>query len=59
MVQNIQKTGLMMFFDHFGAIYGPLNGLKKVNKGLQMGGMYDSMSKLKNKPLTKLLGPFS
>jgi hypothetical protein len=36
-----------------------LNGPKKVIKGPQVGGTYDPMSKLKNKPLTKLLGPFS
>jgi hypothetical protein len=26
-------------------------------KGLQLGGMYSSMSKLRNRPLTKSLGP--
>jgi hypothetical protein len=41
----------------FGAILVPLNGFKKVLKGLLVGGTYGSMSKLKNQPRTKLLGP--
>jgi hypothetical protein len=38
-------------------ISAPPNGPKKVDKGSQVGGMYVSMSKLENKPLTKSLGP--
>jgi hypothetical protein len=59
MVQNNQKTGFYAVF--FGAIWGFLgtpDGLKKVDKGPQVGGIYGPMSKLKNKPLTKSLGPF-
>jgi hypothetical protein len=33
-------------------------GPKKVLKGSQVGGTYGPMSKLKNKPLSELLGPF-
>jgi hypothetical protein len=49
---------LCCFFLHFGAIWAPLNGPKKVPKNPQVGGGYGPMSKLKNKPLAKLLGPF-
>jgi hypothetical protein len=45
-------------FSFFGAIWAPPNQPKKVPKGLQVGGMYGRMSKLKNKPLTKALGTF-
>jgi hypothetical protein len=38
-------------FYHFGAIWAPPNGPKKERKGPQVGGMYDPMSKHKNKPL--------
>jgi hypothetical protein len=49
----------MLFFYYFGAIWVPQmdpNGPKRVLKGLQVGETYGEMSKLKNKPLTKLLG---
>jgi hypothetical protein len=59
MVQNNQKTGFMMFLVILGPFRHPQMDLKKVDKGLQMGGMYGPMSKLRNKPLTKSLGPFS
>jgi hypothetical protein len=39
-------------------ISAPPNGSKKVHKGSEVGGMYVSISKLENKPLTKSLGPF-
>jgi hypothetical protein len=42
-------------FHHFGA---PPNGPEKIDKGPQVGRMYGLMSELKNKPLTKYLGPF-
>jgi hypothetical protein len=58
MVQNNQKTGFYAVFGHFGAIWAPPNGSKKVDKGLQVGKMYGSMCKNENKPLTKSLGPF-
>jgi hypothetical protein len=48
----------MLFFSHFGAIWAPPNAPKKVLEGQQVGGMYGTMSELKNKPLTTLLGPF-
>jgi hypothetical protein len=58
MVRNNQKTGFYAGFFHFGAIWAPSNGPEKVPKGPQIGRRYDLMSKLKNKPVTKLLGPF-
>jgi hypothetical protein len=54
MVQNNQKTGFYAVFFHFGAIWAPPYGLKKVSKGPQVGGKYGPRSKLKKKPLTKL-----
>ena len=58
MVETTTKQVLMLFFFHFGAIWAPPNGPKKVLKDLQVEGTYGPMSKLKNKPLTKLFGPF-
>jgi hypothetical protein len=51
----------MLVFYFFGAIWAPPNGPKRNHKGTQRsssGGTYGPMSKFKNKPLTKLLGPF-
>jgi hypothetical protein len=58
--KTTRKQGFFMlfFFYHFEAIRVPQNGPKKVNKGPPVGMMYGPMSKLKNKSLTKLLGPF-
>jgi hypothetical protein len=42
----------------FWGIRAPPNGPKKVLKGPQAGGLFVTMSKLENKPLTKSLGPF-
>jgi hypothetical protein len=53
-----QNRFFIPLFYHFGAIWEAPNGPKKVLKGPQVGGMYDPMSKLKNKPLTKSIGPF-
>jgi hypothetical protein len=53
----VQKNKKIVFYAFFGHL-GPLNGPKKIHKGPQVGGMYGPMSKLKNKPLTKALGPF-
>jgi hypothetical protein len=47
-----------MLFFYLGAVWAPPNGPKKVAKGPQVGGRYGPMSKLKNKPQTKLLGAF-
>jgi hypothetical protein len=59
MVQNNQRTLFCADFCHFEAIWAPQNGTKKVfKKGLQVGGMYGPLYKLKNKPLNKSLGPF-
>jgi hypothetical protein len=33
-------------------------GCRKVHKDLQVGLLYNPMSKLENKPLTESLGPF-
>jgi hypothetical protein len=44
----------MLFFNYFGAIWTSPYGPKKVPKGQEVGGMYDPIFKLKNKPLTKL-----
>jgi hypothetical protein len=52
------KTARNYFSMQFGGIWAPPNGRKKVHKGLQVGQIYVSMSKLKNKPLTESLGPF-
>jgi hypothetical protein len=41
----------------FLAIWAPQNGPKKVHIGLQVGGMYGPIFKLKNKPVTKSVGP--
>jgi hypothetical protein len=58
MVRNNPQTSFYAVFSILGAIWVPQNGPKKVLKGLQVGWTYGPMSKLKNKPLTKLLGPF-
>jgi hypothetical protein len=55
--ETTRKQVFMLFFFHFGAILGPVNGLKKQPKGPLVGKTYGPISKLKNKPLTKLLGP--
>jgi hypothetical protein len=56
-VRNNQKTGFHAVF-LFVAIWAPPYGPKKVPKGPQVGETFGVMSKLKNKPLTKLLGLF-
>jgi hypothetical protein len=53
----VQKNQKIVFFILFLAICGPQNGPKMLHKGSQMGKMYGPMFKLKNKPLTKSLGP--
>jgi hypothetical protein len=55
MVQNNQK---IYYFMLFLAIWTPPNGSKKVQEVLQVGGMYDPMSGLEKRPLTKSLDPF-
>jgi hypothetical protein len=59
-VRNNLKTVFMLgcFFFILGPFWAPPNGPKKVPEGPQVSGMYGPMSELKNKPLTKLLGPF-
>jgi hypothetical protein len=66
MVQNNQKTNFHLV-SHFGAIWAPAtgpkkwapsNGPKKLLQGPQVGGKFGPIPKLRNKPLTKLLGPF-
>jgi hypothetical protein len=42
----------------FWGIWAPQNGPKKEYKGLQVGEMYVSLSKLENKPLTESIGLF-
>jgi hypothetical protein len=54
MLQNsIKKTYFLVVWS-----FGHPNGLKMLNKGPQMGGMYVLMSKPENMPITKSLGPF-
>jgi hypothetical protein len=48
----------MLFSCYFEAIRAPPNRPKKVLKGLQVEYMYNLMYKLKNKGITKPLGPF-
>jgi hypothetical protein len=49
----------MLFFKtYFWAIWALPFGPKKVPKGPQVGELYGPMSKLNNKPLIKLSGPF-
>jgi hypothetical protein len=59
-VWNNQKTAFYAgFFSlHLGVIWSPPNGPNKVSKGPQVGGRCGPMSKLENKPLTKLLASF-
>jgi hypothetical protein len=52
--ETTRKQVFMLFFLHFGAIWAPPYEPKKVLKGPQVGRTYGPMSKLKNKPLTKL-----
>jgi hypothetical protein len=59
--KSFKKPDNCFFYDAFvfwGAIWAPPNQPKKVNKGPQVGSLYGPMSKLKNKPLAKPLGPF-
>jgi hypothetical protein len=49
---------LLPFWGHLGTPKWTQKGPKKVLKGPQVGRMYVSMSKHKNKPLTKSLSPF-
>jgi hypothetical protein len=49
---------MLFFFFNFEAIWAPQNAPKKVPQGPQVGRTYGPISKLKNKPLTKLLGPY-
>jgi hypothetical protein len=44
----------MLFFFHFGAIWAPPNGPKRVPEGPQVGGAYGLMSVIKNQSPTKL-----
>jgi hypothetical protein len=59
MVQNNQKKVFMLFLaivgPFFFAVWASPNGPRKILKGLQVSGMYGSMSKIKNKPLTNSL----
>jgi hypothetical protein len=48
----------MLFSCYSEAIWAPPNGPKKVLKGLQVEYVYNLMYKLKNKRITKSLGPF-
>ena len=54
MVQNSHKMGVYAVLGHLGTP----NWSQKVHNGPQVGGMYVPMSKLKNKPLNKSIGPF-
>jgi hypothetical protein len=55
--RNCLKQPENSFYADFFFIFGPF-WAKKVLEGPQVGGTYGSMSELKDKPLTKLLGPF-
>jgi hypothetical protein len=56
--ETTRNQVFMLFFFHVGANLAPPNGHKKVLKGLHVGTTYGPMCKLKNEPLTKLLGLF-
>jgi hypothetical protein len=56
--KTTRKSFVYAVLGQFGAIRAPPHGQKKVVKGPQVGGMYGSMLKLKNKPLTRSSGPF-
>jgi hypothetical protein len=61
MVKKTKKLENWFFyvvFDYFKVIWAPPNGPKKELEGLQVERKYVSMSKHKNKPLTKSSGPF-
>jgi hypothetical protein len=49
-VRNNQKTGFYAVFSFILGPFWPLNGPKKVFKGMQVGGTYGLMSELKDKP---------
>ena len=57
-VHNNEKTGFYAVFFILGPFGHPQMNPKKVLKGPQVGRTYGPMSQLKNKPLSKLLGPF-
>jgi hypothetical protein len=56
--ETVQDNQKIVFLCCFLAVWATPNGPRKVHKGPQVGGMYGLMSKNKNKPLTKALGPF-
>jgi hypothetical protein len=57
-VQNNQKTSFRAVFSILGPFGHPHRDPKREPKGPQVGETFGLMSKLKDKPLTKLLGLF-
>jgi hypothetical protein len=55
--KTTRKQVFYAVFGHFKAIWASPNGSKKVHKALQVSGMYIPMSKHRNRPLRKSLGP--
>jgi hypothetical protein len=56
-LKQLENSFLCCFFTFLNYMGTP-NGPKKVLKGPQVGGIYDPMFKIENKPQIKLLGPF-
>jgi hypothetical protein len=55
--KTTKKHVFYSIFGYTGSIWAPPHGPKKVDEGIQVSRMYNPMSKLRNKPLTKTLGP--
>jgi hypothetical protein len=55
--EKLSETTKKQVFMLFAICYMPF-GRKKVPKGRHVGGTYGPICKLKNQPITKLLGPF-
>jgi hypothetical protein len=58
LLEKLSKTTRKQVFMLFFSFWGHLGTPKKVPKCPKLGGRYGPMSKLKNNPLTKLLGSF-
>jgi hypothetical protein len=59
LLRELARNNHKIFFMLFLAIWALQNGPKMMPEGLQVDQMYSLISKLKNKPLTKTLGPLS
>jgi hypothetical protein len=55
--ETTRKQLLMLFFFSFLGYLGSSKWMQNGTQVPQVGGTYGQMSKLKNKPLTKLVGP--